>query len=158
MADGLKFRPIASNRAPYISVESEPGCGTTFRIGFPRTEARLLETGIPDEKQADLSPASGRILLVEDNPEIRRLFHNTFAAAGFQLIIPRKIILCLSPAKPSSYRNLFLQTNSPPKQRLCSKRAKASSYDQTHGKANPAMCLSVNFMCLSVKNRGWPCA
>jgi hypothetical protein len=86
MADGLKFRPIASNRAPYISVESEPGCGTTFRIEFPRTEARLLETGIPDEKQADLSPASGRILLVEDNPEIRRLYHNTFTAAGFQLI------------------------------------------------------------------------
>src|SRR5262249_45152087 len=55
----------------HISVYSEPGVGTTFRLYFPQADA-------PEEpavKQPEVAPQSGSgetVLAVEDNPALRR--------------------------------------------------------------------------------------
>lgn len=58
-----------------IDVESEPGRGTTFILKFPRTDAgaahdRLLGIATPDG--AISRPRPTRVLLVEDDPLVRR--------------------------------------------------------------------------------------
>ncbi len=64
----------------HVSVASEPGRGTAFRLWFPRSEAA---------EQAEVAPAaapvaalSRRVLLVEDEPPLRLLARRALLAAG----------------------------------------------------------------------------
>jgi nitrogen-specific signal transduction histidine kinase/CheY-like chemotaxis protein len=68
-----------------ISVESEPGRGTQFRIYLPRVEERV-------EPAALATLGAGRrrgmetILLVEDEPEVRRLIREFLEADGYTVL------------------------------------------------------------------------
>jgi len=71
-----------------ITVESAPGRGTTFRIYFPRVEQEVQETAGSAEA---IDPAHGRetILLVEDEPAVRGLVHETLRLHGYTVLEAR---------------------------------------------------------------------
>jgi len=71
-----------------IIVESAPGRGTTFRIYFPRVEQEV--SGSTGAVEA-IDPARGHetILLVEDEPAVRGLVHETLRLHGYTVLEAR---------------------------------------------------------------------
>ena len=71
-----------------ITVESAPGRGTTFRIYFPRVEEEVPGTTGGVEA---IDQARGRetILLVEDEPSVRSLVHETLRLHGYTVLEAR---------------------------------------------------------------------
>ena len=71
-----------------ISVESAPGRGTTFRIYLPRVEKEVPVAAGGFEA---IDPARGRetILLVEDEPAVRGLVHETLRLHGYTVLEAR---------------------------------------------------------------------
>jgi two-component system cell cycle sensor histidine kinase/response regulator CckA len=71
-----------------ITVESAPDRGTTFRIYFPRVEQ---EVSGPTGAVEAIDPARGRetILLVEDEPAVRGLVHETLRLHGYTVLEAR---------------------------------------------------------------------
>jgi PAS domain S-box-containing protein len=71
-----------------IIVESKPGKGSTFKIYFP-----LIEQGVEDTTDPldDGEPIHGRetILLVEDEPAVRGLVHETLRLHGYTVLEAR---------------------------------------------------------------------
>ena len=66
-----------------IEVESELGCGTTFHVLLPRVEG-IGEVAV----EAVIAPSGGRgerILLVEDEPLVRKLLEQLLSRAGYQV-------------------------------------------------------------------------
>ena len=71
-----------------IVVESAPGRGSTFRIYFPRVEQEIPgPTGVADT----IDPVRGRetILLIEDEPAVRGLVHETLRLHGYTVLEAR---------------------------------------------------------------------
>ncbi|MCC6862967.1 MAG: PAS domain-containing protein [Bryobacterales bacterium] len=69
----------------WIETESAPGKGTTFRICLPRVPAGEAET--PAEEPARLPPGGPRtVLLVEDEPELRKLAAGVLRGMGFEVL------------------------------------------------------------------------
>ncbi len=71
-----------------ITVESAPDRGTTFRIYFPRVEQGVQETGGAVEA-IDLARGRETILLVEDEPAVRGLVHETLRLHGYTVLEAR---------------------------------------------------------------------
>jgi PAS domain S-box-containing protein len=68
----------------YIWVDSEVGKGTTFRIYLP--EVNATPEAIPEAKPANtLSADRGTILVVEDEPALRKLTRKTLSEAGHKV-------------------------------------------------------------------------
>jgi signal transduction histidine kinase/CheY-like chemotaxis protein len=65
-----------------ITVESAPGEGTTFRIYLPATE-QLPDEVRPSEKSAQ---ASGTILVVDDDDDVRRVTERILRNAGYDVL------------------------------------------------------------------------
>jgi signal transduction histidine kinase/CheY-like chemotaxis protein len=66
----------------FIQVNSEPGQGTTFRIYLPRT----VETAPTEAVGDDTMPrGTEHILLVEDDPSVRRLSREILARLGYSV-------------------------------------------------------------------------
>jgi PAS domain S-box-containing protein len=79
---------IVNQSGGSITVESAPDRGTTFRIYFPRVEPEA--PGMAGAVQA-IDPAHGRetILLVEDEPAVRGLVHETLRLHGYTVLEAR---------------------------------------------------------------------
>jgi PAS domain S-box-containing protein len=71
-----------------ITVESAPGRGTTFRIYFPRVEQEVSALGGAVDAAGSIR---GRetILLVEDEPAVRGLVHETLRLHGYTVLEAR---------------------------------------------------------------------
>jgi len=68
-----------------IAVQSAPGQGATFTIYFPRAEHAVLRPAAPAEE--DLAPGGGEtVLLVEDEPGVRKLVRQMLAQQGYQVL------------------------------------------------------------------------
>ncbi|HQZ95840.1 MAG TPA: PAS domain S-box protein [Pyrinomonadaceae bacterium] len=68
-----------------ISVESEPGKGSTFRVYLPHaTESSATRT--PISSSPGVSSASGTILLVEDEIAVRNLIQSVLTKHGYKVI------------------------------------------------------------------------
>ena len=69
-----------------IFVESEPGQGTIFRIYLPSVQQALAARATAD--RANLSDFQGTetILLVEDQPDVRKLVRTLLASLGYQVL------------------------------------------------------------------------
>lgn len=74
---------IVMQSGGHIDVESEPGAGTTFHISLP-----ALETKAPRPAAAHSPVALGTetILLVEDQPEVRRFTATALSRYGYRVI------------------------------------------------------------------------
>ncbi len=91
-----------------IIVESAPDRGTTFRIYFPRVEQELP---VPTGAIKATDPARGRetILLVEDEPAVRGLVHETLRLHGYRVLEARHgIEALLASAKYAEPIHLLL--------------------------------------------------
>jgi signal transduction histidine kinase/CheY-like chemotaxis protein len=69
----------------YISVESRPGEGTTFRIYFPRCEERS-HGSTADEGPIYTRGKGETVLLVEDDEAVRHLLRTTLSEGGYTLL------------------------------------------------------------------------
>ncbi len=67
-----------------ISVDSEPGRGTTFRIFLPATQDE--PAAAPVARTAAPTAGTETILLVEDEPLVRDMATRALAAAGYQVL------------------------------------------------------------------------
>ncbi|MFO0615957.1 MAG: ATP-binding protein [Polyangiaceae bacterium] len=70
-----------------VWVYSEPGRGSTFKIYLPVTSGEALEAPPPEPEAASVAPREGvRILLVEDDPAVRRVTGQLLARARYEVI------------------------------------------------------------------------
>ena len=69
----------------HVEVESQPGRGTTFRLYLPRSSSAPAEQ---PQRQAERPPvaATETILVVEDEPSIRRLVCRALGAKGYSVL------------------------------------------------------------------------
>jgi len=75
---------IVEQHSGWVNVYSEKGRGTTFKLYFPatsQTEAEDDALRAPEE----LRRGSERILVVDDNPSVRRLILDTLGPLGYEL-------------------------------------------------------------------------
>ncbi|HEY5629796.1 MAG TPA: PAS domain S-box protein, partial [Candidatus Limnocylindrales bacterium] len=68
-----------------IEVESRLGHGTTFRIRLPAVDRRGPSKGAPEIPTKQPSPGTERILLVEDEPAVRRLAITALERWGYRV-------------------------------------------------------------------------
>ena len=91
-----------------IMVESAPGRGTTFRIYFPKAEQEI--SGLAGTVDAiDLVRGRETVLLVEDEPSVRGLVHETLRLHGYTVLEARHgIEALLTSAKYAGPIHLLL--------------------------------------------------
>jgi len=68
-----------------ITVQSEPGLGTEFRLYFPRV-AQDPVVDVPQEQTADALRGSETILVVEDEEPLRRLARRILESRGYRVL------------------------------------------------------------------------
>ncbi len=76
---------IVRQSGGYVSVYSEPGMGTSFRIYFPAVSGSI-ETPAPIKEDALLEGGGETILLVEDRGPLRELFQSMLERGGYHLL------------------------------------------------------------------------
>jgi PAS domain S-box-containing protein len=93
---------IVQQSGGHVTVYSEPGSGTTFRIYLPESEEAVAPTAPPLEP-ATLS-GTETILLVEDQEEVRQVAQEILRRHGYTVLaaadVEEAIRLCAQPAPP----------------------------------------------------------
>ncbi len=69
-----------------VSLESEPGKGTRFRVYFPSLESSLPEATLAQIQRASYR-GEGLVLVVDDEPAIRDLARTLLERVGFQVLL-----------------------------------------------------------------------
>ena len=68
-----------------ISVYSEPGKGTTFKVYLPQASEPASPTEVPSEEKREPAAGGQRILVVEDDPWLRALVVRALSLEGYQV-------------------------------------------------------------------------
>jgi PAS domain S-box-containing protein len=76
---------IVKQSGGYIFAQSDPGCGTTFRIYLPRVADPPEHTG-PDKHAQGPTAGSETVLLVEDEDSVRELVRETLKSKGYSVM------------------------------------------------------------------------
>ena len=76
---------IVKQGGGYIFAQSEPGCGTTFRIYLPRV-ADPADSPRVDKHAHAAAGGSETVLLVEDEESVRELVRETLKTRGYRVI------------------------------------------------------------------------
>jgi CheY-like chemotaxis protein len=69
-----------------ISVTSQPGRGTTFRIYLPRASETGRPLAAPNQPASEPVLCQATVLVVEDEPTVRSLATETLGAAGYAVL------------------------------------------------------------------------
>jgi len=69
-----------------IWIESEPGAGTTVVLLLPAAAAATPGTEVPSPPAAAAPAPAARILLVEDEPEVRAMLKECLEASGYEVV------------------------------------------------------------------------
>jgi PAS domain S-box-containing protein len=77
---------IVKQNSGHITVESEPGTGTTFRLFFPRANDNDGEAALSPPRSETLSRGSGTILLAEDDHALRTMCVGILADLGYTIL------------------------------------------------------------------------
>lgn len=77
---------IANRYGGFVTVYSEAGMGSTFKVYLPATEEQV------DDQEPDVAPRSDRatgetVLLVEDEDAVRKACQRILERAGFQVVV-----------------------------------------------------------------------
>lgn len=75
---------IVNQSGGYMRVRTAPGKGAEFMIYLPRTDAIAEKTAHPERR--DDRPASGRILVVEDEPAVRNALVRMLITGGYKVV------------------------------------------------------------------------
>jgi CheY-like chemotaxis protein len=76
---------ILRQHGGFVTVQSVLGEGTTFRVFWPLAWAASGALSVV-EGTVDRAPATGKILLVEDEPAVRQLMHSSLERIGYRVI------------------------------------------------------------------------
>jgi CheY-like chemotaxis protein/two-component sensor histidine kinase len=76
---------IVKQRGGEIAIESAPDRGTRFRITLPTAEPRDAEDE-PVARQERPAPAGALVLVVEDEPSVRRIVRRILESAGHRVL------------------------------------------------------------------------
>jgi len=68
-----------------VRVEGAPGQGATFEVVLPAAQGAVLAEAEPAPERP--APARGRLLLVEDEPAVRRLVRRMLERNGYEVVI-----------------------------------------------------------------------
>ena len=69
-----------------IQIYSEVGCGTSVRVYLPLAETALAEASGAAATPAEMPQGSETILLVEDDPRLRRVLSRRLRSLGYQVV------------------------------------------------------------------------
>ncbi|MGO9094014.1 MAG: PAS domain S-box protein [Bryobacteraceae bacterium] len=69
-----------------IFVESQPGQGSTFRIYLPAVQQAMAARATADSAKLSDFQGTETILLVEDQPAVRKLMRNLLTSLGYQVL------------------------------------------------------------------------
>ena len=95
-----------------IEIQSEPGHGSVFQIHFRASEAEVLAE--PGLCLAPRQPRfQGRILLVDDEPELRFSYGSMLAHLGFQVVAARDGVEALERFQPDHFVLVFMDLTMP---------------------------------------------
>jgi GAF domain-containing protein len=72
-----------------ITVESEEGCGTVFRLVFPVTASELAAEAAPPPVAPAGAPAALRCLVVDDEEEVAEVVADILTTAGHTTVVAR---------------------------------------------------------------------
>jgi hypothetical protein len=76
---------IVKQSEGFIDVETEPGCGTTFKIYLPTTREPLTHQGTHERTASD--GGAETVLLVEDDHAVRSLITDVLRRRGYRLLV-----------------------------------------------------------------------
>ncbi len=79
-------RAAVSQARGFVELQSEPSRGTTFRVYLPATAARAIESAATSNLARPRRDGLVRVLVVEDIPQLRRVFRMTLDAAGYDVV------------------------------------------------------------------------
>ncbi|MDA8165002.1 MAG: ATP-binding protein, partial [Desulfobacteraceae bacterium] len=78
---------IVQDHQGWIQVESEPGRGTLFRIFLPAHWEQPVEESLPPVSLDECRGQGERILLVEDQEEVRQIAGTALATSGYRIAL-----------------------------------------------------------------------
>jgi CheY-like chemotaxis protein len=76
---------IVTQSGGFLTVDSEPGRGSTFHIYLPRSDEALAQA-TPLAETLAWPGGSETILLVEDHPDVRNVVHEMLARHGYTVL------------------------------------------------------------------------
>jgi len=78
---------FAKQSGGHADLSSEPGIGTTVRVYLPRSSEIAAVAARPEAVPEPAAPGSlARVMVVDDDPEVRAVFVQNLAALGYRVI------------------------------------------------------------------------